>query len=60
LSRFAGENGMKTGIAKESPDISSARQRQESALQSAILQWLPERQNRAGLRISLIGMYSGD
>ncbi len=37
-------------------DISRARERIEAALQDAIMQWLPDRQSRAGLQISLTGV----
>ena len=58
LGRFEAGNGMETEIAKESSDISSARQSIESALQNAIMEWLPDRQSRAGLQITLIGLHS--
>jgi len=57
LSRFEGGNRPGTGRAKEGQAISKARELIEFALQSAILEWLPDRQSRAGLQISLIGLY---
>jgi hypothetical protein len=60
LTRFEIGNGTGTGGAEEGPDISKARERIETALQNAIIEWLPDRQSRAGLQISLIGLYSGD
>ena len=58
LNRFEVGNGMETCGAKEGPDISNARERIESALQNGILEWLPDRQSRAGLQITLIGLHS--
>jgi hypothetical protein len=58
LNRFEIGNERGTKGAKESPDVSKARQRIESALQSAILEWLPDRQSRAGLHPTLIGLHS--
>jgi len=58
LTRFEGGNGIEPGGAKEGPDIGKARERIESALQSGILEWLPDRQSRAGLQITLIGVHS--
>lgn len=58
LSRFEGGNGTGKGGAKEGQVISKARELIESALQSAILEWLPDRQSRAGLQITLIGLHS--
>ena len=49
-----------TGGSKEGQDISNARKRIETALQNAIIEWLPDRQSRAGLQISLIGLHSDD
>jgi hypothetical protein len=57
LNRFEASNGMGTGGAKEGPDIADARERIETALQNAIIEWLPDRQSRAGLQISLIGLH---
>jgi len=37
-------------------DVSHARERIEAALQDAVMQWLPDRQSRAGLQISLTGV----
>jgi hypothetical protein len=41
---------------KSHTDISRARERIEAALQDAVMQWLPDRQSRAGLQISLTGV----
>jgi hypothetical protein len=38
-------------------DLGGAKKRIEAALQQEILTWLPERQSRAGLQISLIGLH---
>ena len=40
-------------------DLSKAREGIEAALQNAIIEWLPDRQSRAGLQISLVGLHSG-
>ncbi len=37
-------------------NISRARERIEAALHDTIMQWLPDRQSRAGLQISLTGI----
>jgi hypothetical protein len=37
-------------------DVSHARERIEAALQNAVMQWLPDRQSRAGLQVSLTGI----
>lgn len=39
-------------------DFSKARERIEAALQQEIMTWLPERQFRAGLQLSLVGLHS--
>jgi ERCC4-related helicase len=38
-------------------NIEEARERIESALQQTLIEWLPDRQSRAGLQISLIGLH---
>jgi tRNA U34 5-carboxymethylaminomethyl modifying GTPase MnmE/TrmE len=58
LPRFEVENGMGTDDDKDAQDISNARERIETALQNAIIEWLPDRQSRAGLQVSLIGLHS--
>jgi hypothetical protein len=58
LSRFEGGNGTGTDGAKEGQSISNAREGIETALQNAIIEWLPDRQSRAGLQVSLIGLHS--
>jgi SNF2 family DNA or RNA helicase len=42
-----------------SADINEARERIESALQQALIEWLPDRQSRASLQVSLIGLHTG-
>ena len=37
-------------------DLLRARERIEAALQDAVMQWLPDRQSRAGLQVSLTGV----
>lgn len=39
-------------------DINDAKQGIEAAIQQEIITWLPERQARAGLQISLVGLHS--
>ncbi|MBM4322262.1 MAG: helicase [Deltaproteobacteria bacterium] len=39
-------------------DFSNAREGIEAALQNAIIEWLPDRQSRAGLQISLLGLHA--
>jgi SNF2 family DNA or RNA helicase len=41
-------------------DFSKAREGIEAALQNAIIEWLPDRQSRAGLQISLVGLHTTD
>jgi SNF2 family DNA or RNA helicase len=41
-------------------DFSKAREGIEAALQNAIIEWLPDRQSRAGLHISLVGLHAAD
>jgi hypothetical protein len=41
-------------------DFSKAREGIEAALQNAIIEWLPDRQSRAGLQISLVGLHTAD
>ncbi len=50
------EFGGEQVAASRHTDISHARERIEAALQDAIMQWLPDRQSRAGLQISLTGV----
>lgn len=38
-------------------DLKAARERIEAALQQALIEWLPNRQSRASLQISLIGLH---
>ena len=40
-------------------DLSKDREGIEAALQNAIIEWLPDRQSRAGLQISLVGLHAG-
>jgi len=44
---------------KNSANIEEARERIESALQQALIEWLPDRQFRASLQVSLIGLHAG-
>jgi hypothetical protein len=37
-------------------DYQEVRKRIEAALQNAIIEWLPDRQARAGLQINLLGV----
>jgi hypothetical protein len=37
--------------------VGEAREPIESALQLAIIEWLPDRHSRGGLRVSLIGLH---
>ncbi|GAI33033.1 unnamed protein product, partial [marine sediment metagenome] len=39
-------------------DLNDAKERIEAALQQEIITWLPERQARAGLQISLVGLHA--
>jgi hypothetical protein len=43
---------------REQIDFSKAREGIEAALQNAIIEWLPDRQSRAGLQISLVGLHT--
>jgi hypothetical protein len=54
LSRFDFGEGKLAGNGHI--DIPPARERIEAALQDATMQWLPDRQSRAGLQISLTGV----
>ena len=56
LTRFEVGNGKELGGGKDGVDISTARQHIATALQNAIIEWLPDRQSRAGLQISLLGL----
>jgi hypothetical protein len=49
-SKGDGEN------ASDQADILKAREAIEATLQSAIIDWLPDRQSRSGLQISLVGL----
>ncbi len=46
-------------MSKISADTEEARDRIESALQQALIEWLPDRQSRASLQVSLIGLHTG-
>jgi hypothetical protein len=50
--------GSNEEVVRKETDISRTREAIESALQAAIIDWLPDRQSRAGLQISLIGIHS--
>ncbi len=56
VTRFEVGNGKELGGDKDGVDISIARHHIETALQNAIIEWLPDRQSRAGLQISLLGL----
>jgi hypothetical protein len=54
LRRLESRDDRSTGSGPA--NISRARERIEAALHDAIIQWLPDRQSRAGLQISLTGI----
>jgi len=41
-------------------DVSKTREGIEAALQNAIIEWLPDRQSRTGLQISLVGLHGAN
>jgi superfamily II DNA/RNA helicase len=55
LRRF--DYGASKADKTEGSDSSKARERIEAALQNAIIEWLPDRQSRAGLQITLVGVH---
>ena len=56
LKRFPTLNRPNTSTDNYS-ETSKARDRIEAALQNALIEWLPDRQSRAGLQVSLVGVF---
>jgi hypothetical protein len=46
-------------VSKGSTSTEEARDRIESALRQVLIEWLPDRQSRASLQVSLIGLHAG-
>jgi hypothetical protein len=54
ICRFDSPGGSGTG--NEGIDATRARERIQATLQDGIMKWLPDRQSRAGLQVSLVGL----
>lgn len=57
LKRFDPPEKQNDGGNPEGIEVGEAKERIEAALQQEIITWLPERQARAGLQISLVGLH---